>query len=106
MKRLSILLLFCLCASCAHSDWTKTDTKLALLSVTASALDAYTTKTGDFDHYINPLMDERTVIPVTVGIEAVVIGVSYFLPKRVRRALLISNTMARIGFSSHNLIQK
>lgn len=91
-------------SACAH-NWDRTDTKLACLSVAASAFDAYTTKHGDFNEYYNPFMHDGNVCLVIGVTEAVVIGLSLILPKKLRRALLIGNIAGRTGFALHNLAQ-
>jgi hypothetical protein len=112
MKRMAAIIGFLDVFGCAHmdigfgparSDWTGTDTALVFMSVAASALDAYTTEAGDFDHYIHPLMDDGNICAVIGITELAVIGVSMFLPKKLRRPLLLMNATGRVGFSLHNL---
>lgn len=104
MKTLAITLLLIACLGCAH-DWDRTDTTLAAMSVAASALDAYTTEAGDFDGYIHPLMDDGNICLVIGVTELAVIGASFFLPKKMRRALFLSNITLRVGCSTWNLSQ-
>ena len=103
MRFLAILTVLLLSA-CAH-DWDRTDTKLVCLSMAASAFDAYTTERGDFDEYYNPIMDDDNICLVIGATEAVVIGLSLILPKKLRRTLLIGNIAGRTGFALHNLMQ-